>query len=219
MKNDPPPRRHRNYHYERGNMMRDKIWFALGNSKFIPNLINISKHYDVPVDCLKYWRKKLTKDINWVPDQGHAEQQRIFSKETEAEIKDTVLEHVDKGVPVNYASLSMMMMNVHQKNLEANQDKPILKRQEDFNASPHFLQKFCDRNDLSIRRAHVKRRPHVTEGQIDDFRAYVKSIINNKLVSSDHILNCDETFWHITEQRNYTLARTGQDKYSHLFQC
>ena len=86
----------------------------------------------------------MTKDINLVPDQGHAEQQRIFNNETEAEIKDTIIKHVDNGLPVNYPSLLTLMMNVHQKNLEENKDIPILKRQEDFNDIRNIIFLICD---------------------------------------------------------------------------
>ena len=64
-----PPHSYRNYDTERENMMNDKVWFSLANSKYIPQFEPLSEHYQVPIPTLKYWRKQLIKNGDWIPNK------------------------------------------------------------------------------------------------------------------------------------------------------
>lgn len=188
-------------------MMTDKTWYALGNKLYCPYLPALATHYDVKVSSLKYWRKQLLIDINWIPDQGHAEEQRVFTRKEEEALARKLLGLADDGVPITnqiaaevFRSFPGLAHNI----VESHQLR-------DFNASNKYIRDFRRRYSIVLRRGHLKRRPKATPRAISDYREYVKHLTADPDIDHDHILNCDETYWHTTEQSKSTWARKGQD--------
>ena len=208
----PPPKLHRTYEYEIQNMKNDKTWYTLANPNFCPHLSEFSEHYNIPLHCLKYWRKHLVENINWVPDQGHAESQRVFTPEQEKEIANTILHHADNGVPICNDLARHIMLNINQQNININEtEDTATSQQKQFAASVKYLRKFRKRHRLSRLHGHLKKRPTADFVAIEHFRQTLRDLMQNPSISGSHILNCDETFWHQTEQSKYTWGRTGQD--------
>lgn len=205
----PPKRKYRNYAYERNNMMKDGMWYALSNGEYVPQYKQLSKFYNVPEDCLKKWRTQLLKDSNWVPDQGHAEKQRMFTPKKEAEIANTFLKCADNGIQMSNSTARYIFLHQDPQTLE-NQSVETQNRKK-FRATDHYIRRFRKRHHISRLRAHLKRRPAADPEKITIYRDRLLELLRNSLISGDHVLNCDETFWHQNEQSPYTWGRTGQD--------
>ena len=207
----PQPQTHRNYDEERNKMMKDKIWWTLGSKTYVPDLKKISDIYNVPRHCLNYWRSQLKENINWLPDQAHADSNRVFSAKQEKEMANTILQYADNGVQITNGIMRNVLLLKNQENMEAENENAIKPQQLQFAASDFYLAEFCKRNELSRRRAHLKKRPKIKPHLITDYRERMTGLFEDPQIRNDHILNCDETFWHQSEQSNYTIAQKGQD--------
>jgi len=78
-----------------------------------------------------------------------------------------------------------------------------------FNCSTKFITSFRERNDISIRRAHLKRRPAATEEKIAEFLRTVRNLWET--VDHNYLINADECPWHTNEIRITTWADKGRD--------
>jgi hypothetical protein len=68
------------------------------------------------------------------------------------------------------------------------------------------------RSHFSLRRQHFKRRPHVTEEEIERSTLQVSQLLQN--VDDDLILNCDEPTWRLYPNNILTWWETGQEDVS-----
>ena len=63
----------------------------------------------------------------------------------------------------------------------------------DFNCSKGYVYMFKGNYKFRSRRPHVKRRPDVSEGDVETERRQLQWLLDN--VDRDCILNCDKTSW------------------------
>ena len=164
------------------------------------------------MSCLKYWRSQLVENPHWMPDQGHAESQRVFSAKQEAEIANIILQLANNGVPITNDIVRNIMLRVNQQNInQIENEADVTNQQLEFGATNEYLRKYRERQNISIRQGHDKKRPNATQSDIDDFREKMDTILSDDHVNPTNVLNSDETFWHRSEHCNLTWARTGED--------
>ena len=136
-----PKKIYRNYDVERQNMMNDGTWYALGNPNVIPPFTKLAQHYDINESSLRYYRKKLLENINWLPDQGNSLAQQIFSPAEQDAIAKKLLDLADKGVPVTNQVQRLVILEEAHKKYEAESDYAEIKM-KNFNASDKYLRNF-----------------------------------------------------------------------------
>ena len=73
--------------------------------------------------------------------------------------------------------------------------------------SDHFIHDFKERNHISSRLAHPKRRSDSNEEQNIEWENDIGELLNT--FPRDRILNCDETSWQIFPNSLKTWAETG----------
>ena len=190
--------------------MNDGTWYALGNPNVIPPFTKLAQHYDIKESSLRYYRKKLLENINWLPDQGNSLAQQIFSPAEQDAIAKKLLDLADKGVPVTNQVQRLVILEEAHKKYEAESDYAEIKM-KNFNASDKYLRNFRKSHNLSMRKAHLKRRPDAADDRIHEFRERMKMLQIREEIKARNILNCDETFWRDFQQSNRTIARKGQD--------
>lgn len=185
-------------------MIRDRVWFILGTPDH-PKLPDLSEYYEINLRTLEGYRAKLLENPTWLPDQGHASDQLVFTEEQEKHMAKTILNYAASGIRITY-NLVRTMFLAYYNSLdpeELNNQKVL------FSASPKFLRGFMKRHNISKRRAHEKRRPKTNEEGIAAYRQRLDSLSEH--VDHSHILNCDETFWRCADQGLYTWAPKGSD--------
>ena len=79
----------------------------------------------------------------------------------------------------------------------------------DFMVSDHFIHDFKERNHISSRLAHPKRRSDSNEEQNIEWEKDIGELLNTGTFPRDRILNCDETSWQIFPNSLKTWAETG----------
>ena len=205
-----PKKEYRSYTTQINNMVKDEMWYLLGNPNWVPPIGEIANRYDINPSSLKYYRKKLKEDVNWFPNQDRGIDQRMFTFEEEKEVVDELVGLAKKGVPITNAFAQNAFIRKMNKRAD---DALAFQRFQNrkFNASMRFIKNVRERHKVSIRRVHPKRRPKMTITKIDDFRGIAQTLYEDNCVRRDHLLNCDETFWHQIEQARQTWAYTGED--------
>ena len=68
-----PKKEYRTYTNQINNMIKDEMWYLLGNPNWVPPIKEIEKRYDINSSSLKYYRTKLKEKINWLPNQNRGE--------------------------------------------------------------------------------------------------------------------------------------------------
>ncbi|KAH0795009.1 DDE superfamily endonuclease containing protein [Histomonas meleagridis] len=81
-----------------------------------------------------------------------------------------------------------------------------------FTFSHQFIAVFKNRNHLSSRSLHAKRRPTATEDDMNQFINEIKNLMDS--TDHSHIVKCDETAWKIFPNGMVTWAEKGSDSIS-----
>lgn len=208
-----PKKEYRTYTNQINNMIKDEMWYLLGNPNWVPPIKEIEKRYDINSSSLKYYRTKLKENINWLPNQNRGESQRMFTFQEEQEVVDGLIDLAKKGVAItNNLAQNAFVKKMNKKISKLEEAMELQRfRNKQFAASVKYIQKIRKRHNISIRRVHPKRRPKITIANIEEFRSTAQALYENNSIRKDHILNCDETFWHQIEQSKQTWAYTGED--------
>lgn len=98
-----PKKEYRSYTTQINNMVKDEMWYLLGNPNWVPPIGELANRYDINPSSLKYYRKKLKEDVNWFPNQDRGIDQRMFTFEEEKEVVDELVGLAKKGVPITNA--------------------------------------------------------------------------------------------------------------------
>lgn len=185
-------------------MIADKVWFILGTDEH-PNLHDLADQYRINYRTLQGYRQKLKYNPTWLPDQGHATDQYVFTEKQEKYMAKTILNYAASGIRIAYNLVRTMFLAYYNNLSPEELNNPQLL----FTASPKFLRNFMRRHNISKRRAHEKRRPKIKPEVIAQYRKKVQYLTEN--YDPSHILNCDETFWRCADQGLYTWAPKGSD--------
>jgi hypothetical protein len=154
----------------------------------------------VPVDeKIAYWRNNLPHELG--------KYRRIFTGAEEATIADVIGE--------NYISLHRRFAN--EDFIALTIDYWLMKFADDekapfFNCSPGFMRACKNRNRLSSRRQHFKRRSAASPEAQSRWRVWLSALLET--LPTDYILNCDETMWRLYAHSILKWVKTSADDVS-----
>lgn len=158
----------------------------------------------VPYDTLYSWKRNLMKNDQWRPSHRHPNRKSLTT-EAETVIKNHIVD--------NYISMSryISVYLVAQIIRDFVKDNPhyLTDAPEKFKCSYHFVLSFLGRNQLSLRRYHIKRRTSVNDQIVASFLSDYQVI--QAAFSGDLIINADETSWHLLNVGLRTVTNTGAD--------
>lgn len=188
--------------------MIDAIFRRFEESQEFGLVSELHRKYHIPVSTLARWRQKHAEDSEWRPynTSVHGLHHRIFSDAQEAAIKEFVFDnYIKPGIIFRNRDFPKIAMQAFLENFG---DDDELK---DFRCSGHFVRDFMRRQNISLRRAHVKRRPvrNQSPDDIEKWVGEVKQLLAT--VPNDRVLNGNETGWKIAPNNLHTWAESGSD--------
>lgn len=180
------------------------IWDELANDESWQYLHKISDLFSIPYSTLKTWYYNLHKDPFWIPHDPDNYPDLIFTDAEKSMIADFIHEiYLSHNQPISNELIKNILIAFWS---EIPQER---KKGTMFTASDEYLSKFREYIVFSIRKAHSKRRPEISQEDIDSFFIKAKDIISS--ADPDHVLNTDETFWRCEPSGLYTWAPKGID--------
>lgn len=200
-------RPHRDYRRHRHTI--DHIFTALF-PRWSPNSYRQGALMGIPFQRLYEWRGRWTQDPSWRPWSPtlRGKHHRIFTETEEAAIADYITQNylVPGALFTDGTFREIAMAAYHEK--IANDPRPT-----PFNCSPGFIADFKGRNRFSSRRAHLKRRPHVTEEAKEEWVARLCALLRD-VPDHPRIINVDESCWRVYPSVLQTWAPTGSQNVS-----
>ena len=167
---------------------------------------SFARHNKIPRTTLQYWRKKLIENPNFQPDHKKDSNSSVFTDEQEKALYDMLMTICqDLHLPMTNSLFKELAIQFYENIPAEEHPQPHI----GFNCSENFIGKFKKRHKLSIHKSHPKRRPKVSQEEINSFRSQGRKLFN--LVAEDHITNCDESFWNIIYLPPHTWAPYNSD--------
>ena len=157
----------------------------------------------IPSSTIRTWKSKIRHDPEYSISLGYKRKRRaIFTIEEEEAIADFIRTNI-----------------IGQGQIFTDQDFRILafaafwekymnyEKIPDFKCSNGFIFDFKQRHRFSSRRGHLKRRPVVSDEDLNAWKEKIKNLL--KTVPKDHIVNVDETAWFFYPKGLLTWATKG----------
>jgi hypothetical protein len=175
---------------------------------------NSSKRYSqslgIPPQRLYDWKARWMQDPEWRPwlYTLRGEHHRVFSDAEERAIADYIVQnYLVPGALFTDSTFREIAMTAY---LEKSDDDQARKQ---FNCSPGFIASFKQRNRFSSRRAHLKRRPVVSEESKTAWVARLSTLLRD-VADHTRIINVDESCWRVHPGQLQTWAPTGSQNVS-----
>jgi hypothetical protein len=214
----PLYKRHRYLNHKNLREDLDPIFEALAEPE-IPRgcVATLARRSGIPATTLRTWRKKLSKDRTWRPSrEGYAFNHRIFTEEQEAILLDRIqarflqrgLYYSDADFKVDALAFREELIAQHEALFEIDPTHTVPKIPE-FACSPSFIKHFRRRHALSLRRPRPRKRPRVTEGEIQAFILRVQTLMAE--FPPNRLVNIDETNWRTVAPGTLTWAEKGAE--------
>ena len=163
---------------------------------FMPHTMGLT---EIPHGTLKGWRRKLAKDpTRDLLKNGHSGRSSVLDKDTERRIYDIVVGEIRAHRCVTARRVQDIANNITaEKRLQCKNGRT-------------WLRGFLKRWNLSLRKAHLKRRPAPNDEIVAEF------VENFELALFQYcheaIINMDETSWHVFNGKEIkTVAQKGAD--------
>jgi hypothetical protein len=182
-------------------------------------MVDLANLTHVPYTTLCTWRSNLLVDPNWRPSHASHATCRVFTEEEEAQlVSDIVNRFLDKHLYYSdddFAIDAVAFYNrISQEKCEAQINNlsmmglPVELPIREFHCSPRFIEAFRKRHALALRRPHFKRRPAVSEEQIENFLDTLENVIEH--TPPERLINIDETHWKLVAGGFLTWAKKGR---------
>jgi hypothetical protein len=159
----------------------------------------------IPFQRLYEWKGRWTQDPNWRLwcSTLRGKQHRIFTGAEEEAIADYITQnYIIPGALFTDGTFREIAMTAYNEKSE-NESRP-----KPFNCSAGFISSFKERNRFSSRRAHLKRRPHVTAEAKAEWIARMRTLLQD-VPDHTRIINVDESCWRVYPSLLQTWASTG----------
>jgi hypothetical protein len=172
----------------------------------------------IPFQRIYEWRARWMREPDWRPwcYTLRGAHHRVFSDTEEQAIADYIVQnYLVPGALFTDSTFRDIAMIAY---LEKFSDDQMPKQ---FNCSPGFIASFKERNRFSSRRAHLKRRPVVSEESKAEWVARLAGLLRD-VADHTRIINVDESCWRVhpgmiqtwapTGSQNVSVAISGSDK-------
>jgi hypothetical protein len=169
----------------------------------------LSRETGVPLRRLYAWKHSWERDPEWRPwdFSTHGLQHRIFTQLEEQALAEYIAD--------NCLSTGLLFTNdaFRQLAIQAFLEKHPDDNVPDFACSDDFIADFKRRNGFSSRRAHLKRRPAITDS---DRLEWIQTVATLLMEVNDHnrIVNVDESSWRVYPTCLRTWANRGAENVS-----
>ena len=189
----------------------DQVFRRFESSLGRPCMAALYREFSVPSSTLRGWYTHFQHDAEWRPYNydAHGAHHRIFTDQEE--------EAIAQFIEDNYFAQGYAFHNEDFKKIAV--DAFLMKYRNaetvpEFQCSPGFITDFKERNNISQRRAHYKRRPDVDAAGVARWVGMITELAQN--VPLDRIVNADETCWRILPSGLTTWAKKGAENISIL---
>jgi hypothetical protein len=161
----------------------------------------------IPHQRLYSWKRHWDVDPNWRPWklEARGDHHRIFTVAEEQAISDHIMDtYLTPGLLFTDATFSEIAIQAFlEKYRDA--DPPV-----QFQCSAGFTNDFKKRNRFSSRRAHLKRRPVVSDEDRAQWTTMLAQLIRD-VADHQRIINVDELCWWVHPDGLQTWAATGSE--------
>lgn len=195
--------------YLRHRVVVDKVFRRFETALSRPCMEALHREFSVPSSTLRGWYTHFRRDAEWRPYnyEAHGTFHRIFTDEEE--------ESIAQFIEDNYFAQGYAFHNEDFKKIAG--DAFLMKYRNaekfpEFQCSPGFITDFKERNKISQRRAHYKRRPDIDADAVAEWVATITNLAENTPL--DRIINADETCWRILPSGLTTWAKKGAENIS-----
>jgi hypothetical protein len=155
------------------------------------------------IKTLQVWYRRLKADPNYRPDPKLCgiKNKALTPEEEESVWKIITNKFLNKKLLFTDLECQAIAKNIHSKR----KDKP----KKEFLASRNWVLNFRKAHMISLRTAHVCRRPQASQKDILNFYHSLKEAI--KTFPANCIINCDETNWPVIfTNRKTWILKTGK---------
>ena len=193
-----------NYHTKHNRIVADKAFASFEQKYFYGMLSEISRETSIPLKTISNWYKQIKSDREWRPYStlNRSWAHRIFTNEEEQNMVDFIKDNfIIQGKLFTDTLFRELAMSVFLYKYKDEEQMP------DFMVSDHFIHDFKQRNHISSRTAHPKRRSNENQDQNIQWENNIENLLST--FPRDRILNCDETSWQIFPNSIKTWAETG----------
>ena len=123
-----------------GRMIKDRFWYILGSPLLRRNRATcdkICRCYHVKPNTHDWYRRQLAKNPYFLPrNQGHADDQRVFSAKQKEEIADTLCDIANEGYPLTLGFIREIIMFFYNNLNPSQRHNPAI---TSFNYSRKFM--------------------------------------------------------------------------------
>ena len=199
------PRYHRYAYFDHSEI--DQIQNLLKDPKY-GDCAYIAYEHKIPSSTVRTWKSKIEKDPDYDIRKGYKRNRRsIFTEEEEEALADYIRTNIIKpGQFFTDQDFRTIAMTAFLEKYQDAEETP------QFNCSNGFIYSFKKRHGFSSRRAHIKRRPAVSEDGIKQWKERIKKLLREQ--PKDHIINVDETAWFFYPKGLLTWANKGSSDIS-----
>ena len=195
------PRQHRTYDYlwDEATPIAQRLFDELAQPTRMKTgrLSEIAASTRIPLRTLENWRHHLREDRSWRPEHGHKGKPRKVSPDVEAEAAQLLTsEYIEQHRFCPRHVVTQKIMEVARSRDEA----PA-------SLGRDYIDGFLRRQNLSLRRAHLKRRSTPDDNAVANFTARLDLVIDQ--FPACLVFNVDETCWRLVNGELRTLAKTG----------
>ena len=170
-------------------------------------LLEIAKSTKIPYKTLEYWRCKLRRNALWTPNQGRRGKARKLPCNVEAEVAEKLRnEFIRTQRLCPRQTVAVELSRAWKAAISP-----------EFQAGRTLVSNFLKRQNLTMRKPHVKRRTKVNDSRVTEYLnelQLVKMQMPPRLV-----INVDETCWRLANGSLRTLAPLGADDVRVLSKC
>lgn len=162
----------------------------------------------IPATTIRTWRAKIQANPEYSISKGYKRNRRaIFTLEEEGALAEYIrLNIIQQGQLFTDQDFKVLAFAAFWDKYRNHDKIP------DFRCSNGFIHDFKKRHNFSSRRAHLKRRPNVSDEDIEMWKSKIKELL--RTVPKDRIINVDETAWFFYPKGLLTWATKGASNIS-----
>ena len=164
-----------NYHTKHNRIVADKAFASFEQKYFYGMLSEISRETSIPLKTISNWYKQFKSDREWRPYStlNRSWAHRIFTNEEEQNMVDFIKDNfIIQGKLFTDTLFRELAISVFLYKYKDEEQMP------DFMVSDHFIHDFKQRNHISSRTAHPKRRSNENQDQNIQWENNIENLLS-----------------------------------------